>query len=135
MMRLNPEWNYGYLREGYAGEAIDPITAIANAIGDVAKATQGTVTSIYTYRSLRDQSAASERENRLAMRQLAGQSNAGWETLLLLANKQEESKRISADTARQTSEQGEIVKNVLLGLAVLGVIGALGYGIYVATKD
>ena len=136
-MTVNPDWNYGYLRSNYAGDALlkDPITAIADATGTAFKATGAAVTSIYTYKTAREQAAADEKAARIAMRQQAGQANAGWENLLLFTKQQEEAKRISGDTAAQTAAQSEAVKTVILGLVAIGVVGALGYAVYVATKD
>lgn len=128
-MTVNPDWNYGYLKTetGY-GLSLDPFSAIAQAAS-------GAVQSIYTYRTAREQAAADEKAARIAMRQQAGQSNAGWENLLLFTKQQEEAKRISGDTAAQTAAQSEAVKTVILGLVAIGVVGALGYAVYVATKD
>jgi len=127
MMKINPDWNYGYLRadEGY-GKA-DPASVIAGAVGEVAKL-GGALTGYFTQR---DQISANEREQRLALRQQAGEADTGWQDILtLFAQKQQ---NISLEN--QQKAQSDTLKNVLYGVVALAAIGALGYGVYQLSKD
>ena len=133
-MKINPDWNYGYLRadEGYGGaddamEAAKGFSFDALGIGEVAKAFQAGI----GYFSVRDQIAAAERERRLGLRQQAGQSNSAFENLILLASQ----KQTVAAEKEQAAAQTDAVKNVMLGVVALGLVAALTYGVYRVTQD
>lgn len=125
-MQINPEWNYGYLRVGHGyGFSLDAL-----GIGEVSKAFQAGV----GYFSQRDQIAANERERRLALRQQAGDTSASdamFENLMILAGQKQQ----VALQKQQAAAQTDVIKNVVLGVVALSLVGALAYGIYAATKD
>jgi len=129
-MQINPDWNYGYLRVGHGYGVGSPVSAVSAAVSDVAK--MGS--AITGYFSQRDQIAANDRERRLALRQQAGDTSAAdakFENLMImLGNKQQVSLQ-----EKQAAAQTDVIKNVVLGVVALSLVGALAYGIYAATKD
>ncbi len=128
-MKINPDWNYGYLRadEDYGEADKKSFSLDALGISDVAKAFQAGI----GYFSQRDQIAAAERERRLGLRQQAGQSNTAFENLILLASQKQQ---VAAEK-EQAAAQTDVVKNVMLGFVALGLVGALVYGISRVTQD
>jgi hypothetical protein len=131
-MQINPDWNYGYLRVGHSYGAADKAKFDFDAlgIGEVAKAFQAGV----GYFSQRDQIAANDRERRLALRQQAGDTSAAdakFENLMIMFGQKQQ----VALQEKQAAAQTDVIKNVVLGVVALSLVGALAYGIYAATKD
>lgn len=115
-MQINPDWNYGYLRERAPDYGIDPFTIAAIAsigfkVAEGLKVSSESKKQTETLRRQQRQSDRAAREEAVAMQNLA----------LVAQAKQEQ----------EEAAQKALTKNVLLGFAVLAVLGA---GIYVANK-
>lgn len=116
-MRINPDWNYGYLRTPGYGTGVDPVTASMSAaeaglnfLSTWKSASEATKQTEIMARQQR-QSERASREQAVSTQNLS---------LIALAKQQQES-----------AVQKETVKNLMLGVAILGVLGA---GIYFANK-
>jgi hypothetical protein len=118
-MMINPDWNYGYLRSpGYGyGAGADPVTAGAAAA-------EAGFNLISTWKSATEATKQTEimtRQQRQADR-AAREQAVSTQNLSLIA---------LAKGEQEAAAQKELVKNFMLGVAILGVLGT---GIYFANK-
>lgn len=116
-MMINPDWNYGYLRTRNYGTGIDPVTAGASAA-------EAGLNFLSTWKSATEATKQTEimaRQQRQADR-LAREQAVSTQNLSLIA---------LAKSQQEAAAQKETAKNILLGVAILGVLGA---GIYFANK-
>lgn len=114
-MMINPDWNYGYLRN--YGVGVDPVTATAGAL-------EAGFSLLSTWKGATEATKQTEimtRQQRAADR-AAREQSVTTQNLSLIA---------LAKSQQEAAAQKETVKNIMLGVAILGVLGA---GIYFANK-
>lgn len=114
-MMIHPDWNYGYLRNYGAG--VDPVTAGASAV-------EAGLNFLSTWKSATEATKQTEimtRQQRQADRFAREQAVSTQNLSLIALAKQEQ----------ESAAQKETVKNIMLGVAILGVLGT---GIYFANK-
>ena len=108
-MMINPDWNYGYLHN--YGVGVDPVTASAGAL-------EAGFSLLSTWKGATEatkQTQIMARQQRAADR-AAREQSVSTQNLSLIA---------------LAKGQKETVKNIMLGVAILGVLGT---GIYFANK-
>jgi hypothetical protein len=131
-MMINPDWNYGYLRARGYGYGADDEETKSKGKGDSseaaveagAKALESGFSFLSTWKSAGEATKQAEitaRQQRQADR--AGREQAvSTQNLALIA---------LAKGEQETAAQKELVKNFMIGVAILGVLGT---GIYFANK-
>jgi transcription initiation factor TFIIIB Brf1 subunit/transcription initiation factor TFIIB len=115
-MQINPDWNYGYLRTQPSDYGVDPFTLAA--IASVGLKVAG---GLKSSSEAKKQAEIMSRQQRQADR-AAREEAVVMQNLALVAQAKQE---------QEEASQKALTKNVLLGFAILGVLGA---GIYVANK-
>lgn len=115
-MQINPEWNYGYLRDQNSDYGIDPFTLAA--IASVGFKVAGGLKS----------SSEAKKQSEILSRQQRQADKAAKEEAVVMQNL---ALVAQAKQEQEEAAQKALVKNVLLGFAVLGVLGA---GVYVVNK-
>lgn len=116
-MMINPDWNYGYLRTHGYGAGIDPVTASMSAA-------EAGLNFLSTWKGATEatkQTQIMARQQRAADR-AAREQSVSTQNLSLIA---------LAKGQQEAAAQKETVKNIMLGVAILGVLGT---GIYFANK-
>jgi len=115
-MQINPDWNYSYLRPQARGYGVDPFT-----LAMIASAGLKVAGALKSSSEAKKQEVILSRQQRQAER-ASREEAVATQNLMLIAE---------AKQAQEEAAQKALTKNVLLGFAVLGVLGA---GVYFANK-
>jgi hypothetical protein len=112
-MRLNPEWNYGYLTS--YGVSAEPVSGTIQAVSGAVEAVAGVGTAYIGLKTAREQIKADEKMYRMQM--LQSQRDAASTTQMA---------KVSLVQGKQQADaQAKLAKTVVLGLGAIAVLGGL----------
>lgn len=124
-MMLNPLWNYGYLRSpGYGEDA----PASGGAPAAAVEAGAGALSSAFNFLSTWKSSGEATKQTEIMTRQQRQADRAAREQSVATQNL---ALITLAKGKQESATQEQLVKNVMLGVVVLGVLGT---GAYFANK-